>query len=188
MKRVEDWLLPVGVAGEGSAAGAPLVMAERVLEEFGQQPQEQDKWCWAAVTSSIAFFYNPASTWIQCQLATVLLGAECCLRPYSPACNKGFPMRIAMQRAQVWTGATPGKPPYSLPTGELNEGRPMGIVIRWMTGVEHALSIFGYAYDTQRNIYRLLVGDPWSGPCCVDYNNFPAWYGGGATWINTETS
>jgi hypothetical protein len=36
------------------------------------QYQESSQWCWIAVGTSISHFYNPASTWTQCQVMTVI--------------------------------------------------------------------------------------------------------------------
>ncbi|ABQ37013.1 papain-like cysteine protease family protein [Bradyrhizobium sp. BTAi1] len=36
------------------------------------QYQESNEWCWMAVATSINHFYNPASTWTQCQIMTVV--------------------------------------------------------------------------------------------------------------------
>jgi Papain-like cysteine protease AvrRpt2 len=36
------------------------------------QYQESNEWCWIAVATSINHFYNPASTWTQCQIMTVV--------------------------------------------------------------------------------------------------------------------
>jgi Papain-like cysteine protease AvrRpt2 len=36
------------------------------------QYQESNEWCWIAVATSINHFYNPSSTWTQCQIMTVI--------------------------------------------------------------------------------------------------------------------
>jgi len=36
------------------------------------QYQETNEWCWIANATSISHFYNPASTWTQCQVMTVV--------------------------------------------------------------------------------------------------------------------
>lgn len=36
------------------------------------QYQETGEWCWIAVATSISHFYNPASTWTQCQVMTIV--------------------------------------------------------------------------------------------------------------------
>ena len=36
------------------------------------QYQETTEWCWMAVATSVSHFYNPASTWTQCQVMTVV--------------------------------------------------------------------------------------------------------------------
>jgi hypothetical protein len=36
------------------------------------QYQESNEWCWIAVATSVSHFYNPSSTWTQCQVMTVI--------------------------------------------------------------------------------------------------------------------
>lgn len=37
---------------------------------FSMQHQQQSNWCWAATATSVALFYQPASGWTQCQVAS----------------------------------------------------------------------------------------------------------------------
>jgi hypothetical protein len=39
---------------------------------LAMQYQETGEWCWIAVATSINHFYNPGSTWTQCQVMTVV--------------------------------------------------------------------------------------------------------------------
>jgi hypothetical protein len=38
--------------------------------DFTMQHQQQTNWCWAAVSTSVALFYDPVSTWTQCAVAS----------------------------------------------------------------------------------------------------------------------
>ncbi|HEX8456083.1 MAG TPA: hypothetical protein VF656_02080 [Pyrinomonadaceae bacterium] len=65
-----------------------LVVPHSVLEvlpgvgitlPFVMQTQKREEWCWAAVSVSVAKFYNSQSPWRQCQLVNNQLGlANCC--------------------------------------------------------------------------------------------------------------
>jgi len=50
------------------------------------QYQETKAWCWIAVATSISLFYNPSSTWTQCQLMTAVGLTIIKLAPGTSAC------------------------------------------------------------------------------------------------------
>lgn len=69
-------------ASVASAAGAPPGAID-----FTIQVQQQTRWCWAAVTASVADYFAarggpPAPA--QCELATQLLHFPCCVVPLPP--------------------------------------------------------------------------------------------------------
>jgi hypothetical protein len=73
------------------------------------QYQETNEWCWMAVAASINHFYNPASTWTQCQLMTVV-GQKI----------NGFPANTSACPSAAVLAANPGlapilADPYSKP-------------------------------------------------------------------------
>ena len=37
--------------------------------DFSMHHQQQTNWCWAAVSTSVALFFNPSSGWTQCAVA-----------------------------------------------------------------------------------------------------------------------
>lgn len=48
-------------------------MPNSMILPFTVQPQEEALWCWAAVGTSCALYYNPACGWTQCKMATQCL-------------------------------------------------------------------------------------------------------------------
>jgi len=50
------------------------------------QYQETKEWCWIAVATSVNHFYNPSSTWTQCQLMTAVGQTIVKLAPGTSAC------------------------------------------------------------------------------------------------------
>jgi hypothetical protein len=64
------------------------VMQTHTWAMTGLQMQYQlmSNWCWIAVATSISRFYNPASTWTQCSLATAQLQASASLHMQGQCC------------------------------------------------------------------------------------------------------
>ena len=50
---------------------------------FSMEPQDQDQWCWAAVSASISGYYSPEDKWSQCKIASYVLEGNCCEEPAS---------------------------------------------------------------------------------------------------------
>ena len=88
-----DWtivLLQPGVAGRGfqgcsyGMTGQPTAH----LLNFTVPAQQQSNWCWAAVATGVAHYYNSTSTVTQCQVVNAQLGrTDCCKNPGSTSCN-----------------------------------------------------------------------------------------------------
>src|SRR5204863_1759343 len=56
--------------------------------DFSMQHQQQTNWCWAAVSTSVALFFNPSSGWTQCAVANGELNRnDCCGAGASGPCN-----------------------------------------------------------------------------------------------------
>jgi Papain-like cysteine protease AvrRpt2 len=103
------------------------------------QYQETTEWCWMAVAASMSHFYNPGSTWTQCQIMTIV----------GQTINH-FPLNTsACPSAQVLT-ANPGlaailADPYSQPAEYVLDNPAYGIdpVYIKSGGVGDALKVPG---------------------------------------------
>src|SRR3954471_13335913 len=74
--------------------GAPPEAARTLT--FGVQHQQEDQWCWAAVTSSVSAFYGVPS-WTQCRIVNAELGqTACCTRGSSKPCNQPWRLDKAL--------------------------------------------------------------------------------------------
>ena len=82
-----DWtvvLLQPGTAGQGfqgcyyGVAGQPTAH----LLNFTVPAQTESNWCWAAVSTGVAHYYDNASTVTQCQVVNAQTGrTDCCTNP-----------------------------------------------------------------------------------------------------------
>jgi hypothetical protein len=71
-----------------TAVGLQYVVSGDVDLKLTMQLQHQSNWCWAAVSTSVAHFYDPSSSWTQCEVANAQLGrTDCCGTSGSGACN-----------------------------------------------------------------------------------------------------
>ncbi|MEP0068173.1 papain-like cysteine protease family protein [Pyruvatibacter sp.] len=69
-----------------------LAYCPPAIANFELQIQQQSRWCWLALTSSIACYYDGNQSplrWAQCNLANSLLNQEiCCMVGSVPQCDK----------------------------------------------------------------------------------------------------
>jgi hypothetical protein len=147
---------------------------------FTMEQQTQTNWCWSAVATSVAQFYDSASGWTQCTLAAVELGRDCCLAP--GPCNKDWFLDSALTRTgnlQAFVGG-----PQTLQTiqQEVDVDRPLGARIQWSGGGGHFVVITGY--DEVSSL--VTVEDPLNaGPVTLDYDAFVSSYEGLGSWSHS---
>jgi hypothetical protein len=134
-----------------AAAGGPL--------DFHIQPQVPNNWCWAATSSSVSCYYNPQSSWTQCEIANKQLHrTDCC-----PAVKKGPCDKIGyLEKALTTTGnlaKQAGRVMFSEIQNEIDGKRPLGCRIDWGTSSGHFVVIYGYALTADKTKY-VDIGDP----------------------------
>ena len=85
----------------------------------------------AAVAMSVARFYCPDSTVTQCVIAGMALGrSDCCDEgAVANPCNVQLTLSTALRTVGHFAGYGPADP--AVARRELDEGRPVGIFIRW---------------------------------------------------------
>jgi Papain-like cysteine protease AvrRpt2 len=150
--------------------------------DFTVQKQEQTQWCWAAVSTSVARFYDGGSGWTQCQMAGQELNRSSCCEDGSTAeCNQPWYLDRALSRAGTFAGmeAAPSTGLDPVP-GEIGAGRPVCARIAWSGGGGHVVVIEGYRQDNT----RIAVEDPWYGSSDVPMSSFRGSYQGSGSWTH----
>jgi hypothetical protein len=158
--------------------------------------QQADFWCWAAVASSVARHYAPASAWTQCKVASAMLGGfDCCLNAHSPVCNQMARLDIALTRtgnlAPNGARSGPATPEQLLEQiGRLSPARVVGCGIRWANDPHggHFVVVHGLSIDSN-GVLWVAVADPKFGSSAHPYNTFANSYLGIGQWVfsyNTE--
>jgi hypothetical protein len=151
---------------------------------FTMQHQQQDQWCWAAVSVSVSHYYTPWSTWTQCGMVNAELGqTTCCTNGSSPACNQPNVLDAPLRRAGVLDHMTSTDAGIGDISAEIGAGRPVCWRIGWSGGGGHFAVIEGY---------RLLpdawvaVDDPWYGASDLPLTTLTTGgYQGTGDWTHT---
>jgi hypothetical protein len=169
-------VVPLGMTAVPSGGAAP---ARRTLS-YTVQHQLQTQWCWAAVTSSVAVYYQNG-TWPQCRVANDRLGrTTCCSEGSSAACNQPWFLEKALDRVGILSALTTGPLTLRQIMAEIDAGHPIGVRIQWSGGGAHFITIRGYS---DQNIVD--VEDPWYGHSSVDYAAFVSRYHGTGRWTHS---
>lgn len=150
--------------------------------DFSMQHQQQTNWCWAAVSTSVALFYDPASTWTQCAVANGELGrTDCCGTGASGPCNVYGFLGSSLTRVGHLDHQTGSSQTFATVRTEIDAGRPLGVRTAWSGGGAHFLCIIGYRIFEE----MLAVDDPWYGKSDVDYDTFGSSYQGSGSWTHS---
>src|ERR1700719_1931391 len=87
IERTRTPLRPMARAAARAKRAAPTKGQSHRLD-FCIQHQRHSNWCWAAVATSVALFYQPAGKWTQCVVANSALGRkDCCRKGAGGTCN-----------------------------------------------------------------------------------------------------
>ena len=150
--------------------------------DFSMQHQQQTNWCWAAVSTSVALFYNPASTWTQCAVANGELNRnDCCGAGAAGACNVYGFLGSSLTRVGHLDHQTGSTATFAQVQTEVNNGRPLCIRTAWSGGGAHFLAIIGFRILNN----MLAVDDPWYGKSDVSYTTFTTAYQGTGSWTHS---
>jgi Papain-like cysteine protease AvrRpt2 len=182
-----DWtivLFQPGVAGrtfQGCSYGMAGQPTAHLLN-FTVPAQLESLWCWAAVSTGIAHYYNSASTVTQCQVVNGQLGrSDCCRNPSSSNCNvTGY-----LDKALTWVGHLKSEQgsaaTYAATSAAVDSGQPPCIRIQWSGGGGHFIGVYGIEPTN-----LLWVTDPIYGQSLVSYSTLTGGtYQGNGNWTNT---
>ena len=182
-----DWtivLLQPGAAGQGfqgcsfGFAGQPTAH----LLNFTVPHQLESNWCWAAVATGVAHYYNSASTVTQCQVVNAQLGrTDCCNNPSSSNCNVPGYLDEALTYVDHLKSEQGSAATYAATSEAVNAGTPPCIRIGWSGGGGHFIGVYGIEPTNM-----LWVTDPMNGQLLVSYATLTGGtYQGNGTWTNT---
>ena len=148
---------------------------------FQIQTQEQDQWCWAAVSASVDRYFSPPSTSTQCSIAHQVLGGDCCAAP--APCNTPAFLQDALGAVGRFKEFRSG--PLSFPDimDEIGHGLPIGVRIGWFGGGGHFVVIRGFRDGP--GVRLLSIADPWFVDSIQDFEVFCSNYLDRGEWTDT---
>jgi papain like cysteine protease AvrRpt2 len=163
----------------GAAPAAPPQAAPAGEHELGlaMQPQRETEWCWAAVSVSIAGFFDPDAAWTQCTLVGAQLERTDCCQD-AGACNTPQQLTPALARVGHLDKDFGGGLDLQAIAAQVDAGKLVALCIDWSGGGGHFVVIDGY--DPSAGMVD--VKDPLFGTSYLALSAFPAHYQGGGTW------
>lgn len=148
---------------------------------FNMQHQLQSEWCWAAVSVSVAHYYDAHSSWTQCRMVNAQKGlATCCQNGGSDDCNQPGFLDDALTRAGHLNSETGGTTAIDTVLEDLTAANPVCIRIGWSGGGGHFIAATG-AEDPD----IMMVDDPIYGHSVLTYNTLANDYQGSGSWTNS---
>jgi hypothetical protein len=145
------------------------------------QTQEQDQWCWAAVSVSVDRYFSALSSFTQCSLASQILSSDCCAAPVP--CNTPAFLQDALQAIGKLREVRPASLSFAETVDELSHGFPIGVRIGWFGGGGHFLVIRGCRDGP--GVHLLNIADPWFVDSIQDFDNFSSNYLDRGEWTDT---
>jgi hypothetical protein len=148
------------------------------------QIQQETYWCWAAVSVSVALYYNASAGWTQCGMAEAEMKQDsCCKKGSSDECNQFWWLEVALQRtgnlAEIVNNAIDFKDVKT----EIDDKLAICSRIGWNAGGGHYVGIKGY--QELGATQWLTICDP---NCGVSNQSFPIFensYQGKGRWTHT---
>ena len=145
----QSWYLPHYLLEQGENritldlapdASAPVLLRSVSVMRFNLQMQQQTKWCWAAVTTSLLSFFYSDTSLTQCQVVRKCFGqqqngaeagADCCQSGYSELCNKTFKLSQALETMGILESYANSVLTLKEIRRQISEGVPLAIRIGW---------------------------------------------------------
>jgi hypothetical protein len=158
-----------------------MVVPPSIRLDFAMEPQQQTNWCWAAVSKSVAAYYDQATTWTQCEIANgEKRCTDCCTNGSSTACNAYGTLDTSLQRVGHLERMVRRTVSFGVIDEEMRLGRPVAVRVAWAGGGAHFLAIIG---SLAGNFYA--VDDSIYGKSDVAENTFRTMYQGSGSWTHT---
>lgn len=173
-------------AAFGSFYQAPVIDNAGCRLPVTVNQQLKSRWCWAAIASAVATYYQTMCI-DQQQIAGRLLAdlnVKSGLYTNDDLLEKNvnFKLDVALKYVQCFSHWAIGKPVFERIQFEINQGRPLGVRLEWFKGGAHYILVTGYN-DQEGSI---MIEDPLHGPGMYGFDRFPETYReSGAVWTET---
>jgi Papain-like cysteine protease AvrRpt2 len=153
---------------------------------FGIEKQLQTLWCWAAVSTSVIRFFDPATTWTQCRVAEAEMRAPCCVDGGTANCNRVHFLERALTRTGTLLDFTDRAFDFGEVRAEISSRRaPLGCRIGWRGGSGHFVVIDGLSETAGKEEVDVKDPDPLYASSTHLYDEFANRYRGSGTWTHS---
>jgi hypothetical protein len=169
----------------------PALLAAAYIMSFSMQAQLQDDWCWAAVASSVAGFFDDGKiSWPQCMLVNELLKqTTCCTDGASIACNQPWYLSQALEKTRNIVCHHAGAQPIESIREQISAANPIGVLINWTGGGSHFVAVTGVGPDEPSGAGKTMIAVENSMPnygfSYIAYESFPVAYGSSGVWAHS---
>lgn len=203
----QSWYLPHYLLQEGenrisvrlaSGAGTEVLLRSVAVMRFELQKQQQDNWCWAAVTAGLLGFFDTDRAPTQCEVVQECFsrtkGYEdargCCRDGTCKVCDRTFKLVDALDLMGLLSARC--NYPLSLDEirAEIECGAPVAVRIGWRGGGGHfvVITAVGPEDPERRDQTWLRVADPKdTGASYISYRALKFRYKGQGRWTHTYT-
>ena len=137
------------------------------------QKQQQDNWCWAAVTSMIYHENSPDGRYVwQCKMASRFIadkpGEYCCDAGVASTstCNRGYRTKEALDHYGLLDGYSEGRVTDATMERirrEIGLNYPVALSTGWATGGGHAIVLYGFGFGGIAGGQAVYIYDPTTG-------------------------
>jgi hypothetical protein len=156
-----------------------------MILDFRTQKQILDNWCWAAAASSISFYFDRNSRWIQSSLAASLINSVCTgintnnAETAPPICDVQMDIAHALNLTGNLGGDIIRPLAFEEVVRQINDRFPICCQIMF-PGIQTSHFVVVYGYEGA----DLVLGDPQAGIFSLNYQSFLSNYRGG-NWRRT---
>jgi hypothetical protein len=155
---------------------------------FIMQRQQQTNWCVAACACSINAYYDPNSTFKQCDIPNAEFNrTDCCTNGSSKDCNKPLSYSQALSNTRNLRSWKFAPVTMDYIEDQIYEHRPIGAGITWSEepapgeAKGHAVVITGY----NMGLDSFAIEDPFWGKLDISLDTFTNYYRGHGKWTHT---
>ncbi|MCA1748413.1 MAG: hypothetical protein LC634_02370 [Sphingomonadales bacterium] len=186
----KSWYIPASLLRSGNndiivylSGGRTAVLIQGFsVMALEMQRQQQEYWCWSALSTSTSHFFDAKSPWTQCSLVNAEFGEnDCCENGSSPRCSRPWNTASGLECTGNLASARDEPQPVETVEGQINIGRPMGASLSWGSGVGHAVALSGVGHVQT----MVAVEDPFIGTSYMPYLTFRERYQGKGRWVRS---
>ncbi|MCC6460037.1 MAG: C39 family peptidase [Saprospiraceae bacterium] len=167
---------------------ATTTTTNKAVLAFTMQEQQEMAWCWAAVGTSTALFFDPSSAWTQCKIVTASLDLpadSCCKQPGGLKCNKTYFLEDPTKtegsfiEANIANDFQAGAVSFERLMTEINQKRPVAFRMELeMMGEKMYHFVVVIGYESLSDQQMVTINDPFFGSSVMPYGEFTQKYQG----------